>query len=239
MDQERWQQARLIPTTGISGQDEQEMRATSALLAVISAVKEFGSTLLKPLGAPSGTITTFIEVHFDLADGRRLRPDGVIRVTRGSKEWTTLVEVKTNSSDLVREQVESYLDVARENEFDAVLTISNQLAPSENVHPVEVDKRKIRKVALHHLSWTEVLSIAVAQRVHRGVSDPDQAWILAELIRYLEHPRSGALDFADMGAAWVGVREALTAGTLRSSAKYCRRHRSRRRFARKPMSGVR
>ncbi len=30
MDQARWQQARLIPTTGISGQDEQEMRATKS-----------------------------------------------------------------------------------------------------------------------------------------------------------------------------------------------------------------
>jgi len=49
------------------------------------------------------------------------------------------------------------------------------------------------------------------------VSDPDQAWILGELIRYLEHPRSGALDFADMGATWVAVRESVAAGTLRSN----------------------
>jgi len=55
--------------------------------------------------------------------------------------------------------------------------------------------------------------------VHRGVSDPDQAWILGELIRYLEHPKSGALDFSDMGAAWVPVREAMAAGTLRANDK--------------------
>ncbi len=79
MDQARWQQARLIPTTGISGQDEQEMRATSALLAVVSSVKEFGAAVLRPLDAPAGTIATFIEVQFNLADGRKVRPDGVIR----------------------------------------------------------------------------------------------------------------------------------------------------------------
>src|SRR5262249_1198613 len=61
--------------------------------------------------------------------------------------------------------------------------------------------------------------IAVQQRVFRGVSDPDQAWILEELIRYLEHPKSGALDFGDMGASWVPVREAVHAGTLRASDK--------------------
>ena len=192
---------------------------TSALLAVVSSVKEFGAAVLRPIGAPAGTISTFIEVEFQMADGRKARPDGVIRVTRGTKIWTALVEVKTGSSDLAREQVETYLDVARDNAFDAVLTISNQIAPSESIHPVEVDKRKLKRVALFHLSWAEVLSIAVAQRVHRGVSDPDQAWILAELIRYLEHPRSGALDFSDMGASWVGVREALSAGTLRPADK--------------------
>jgi len=56
-------------------------------------------------------------------------------------------------------------------------------------------------------------------KVHRGIADPDQAWILGELIRYLEHPRSGALEFDDMGASWVAVRDAVSRGTLRASDK--------------------
>jgi hypothetical protein len=55
------------------------------------------------------------------------------------------------------------------------------------------------------------------QKEYRGVADPDQAWILGELIRYLEHPRSGAMEFSDMGAAWVPVRDVIGAGTLRPS----------------------
>lgn len=70
-------------------------------------------------------------------------------------------------------------------------------------------------MALHHMSWTEVLTEAVMQKVHRGVADPDQAWILGELIRYLEHPRSGALEFEDMGPSWVTLRDAVASGTLR------------------------
>lgn len=148
-----------------------------------------------------------------------IRPDGLIRATRGQVQWTALVEVKTSTNDLGREQIESYLDLARDNNFNAVLTISNQLAPSSDVHPVDVDKRKLKKVSLHHLSWAEVVSAAVVERVHHGVTDPEQAWILAELIRYLQHPRSGAVDFVDMGGAWVQAREAVVAGTLRSSDK--------------------
>lgn len=52
-----------------------------------------------------------------------------------------------------------------------------------------------------------------------GVADPDQAWILGELIRYLEHPRSGALEFEDMGETWVPVRQAVASGTLRATDK--------------------
>ncbi len=217
MTEASWQPARLIPTSGISGPDEQETRATSALLAVLPVVRDLATTLLRPFGAPPGTIETFIEVPLLHADGRTIRPDGLVRISRGQKRWTALVEVKTGNNVLGREQVESYLDIAKDNGFDAVVTISNQIAPATGVHPVEVDKRKIRKVALHHLSWAEILSAAVLQRVHHGVADPEQAWILAELIRYLEHPRSGALDFTDMGPSWVPVREAVLSGTLRAN----------------------
>lgn len=219
LDTDGWQAARLIPTSGINGQDEAERRATSALLAVLHAVREFRQALLKPLGAPAGNLECFIEVPFTLSDARTAFPDGLLHVTRGKTSWTALLEVKTGSAQLQRDQVENYLDVAREEGFDSVVTISNQLAPAPGVHPVRVDRRKLRKVTLHHLSWAEVVTAAVQTRVHRGVDDPDQAWILGELIRYLEHPRSGALDFDDMGPNWVAVRDATVAGTIRTTDK--------------------
>lgn len=213
-----WNEARLIPTSGISGADEQERRATSALLAVMSAVREFGRGLTQPLGAPAAALQTFIEVPFVLGD-KRIYPDGLIRATRGQRSWTALVEVKTGTNELAVEQLEMYLDVAKDNGYQALITISNQIPAIAGQHPTKVDRRKLKNVALHHWSWTQVLSEAVMQKEHRGVADPEQAWILGELIRYLEHPRSGALEFDDMGASWVAVRDAVAAGTLRPSDK--------------------
>jgi hypothetical protein len=63
-----------------------------------------------------------------------------------------LVEVKTGGNQLAVEQLENYLDIAREQGYDAVLTISNEIPPMAGQHPTKVDKRKVRKVALHHLS---------------------------------------------------------------------------------------
>lgn len=218
MAEQSWHEARLIPTSGINGAEEQERRATSALLAVMTAVKEYGRAIVKPLGAPAGTIETYIEVPFLLGE-KKLYPDGLIRVSRGAKSWTALVEVKTGSNELATEQLENYLDIAREQGFDAVITISNEIPAIAGLHPTKVDKRKLRKVALHHLAWTQVLAEAVMQKEFRGVADPDQAWILGELIRYLEHSRSGAMEFDDMGESWTAVRDAVAAGTLRPADK--------------------
>jgi hypothetical protein len=216
MVEDSWLAARLIPTSGINGADEQERRATSALLAVMSVVREFGRALTQPFGAPAGPLHTYIEVPFTLGDAKFF-PDGLVRVTRGQRQWTALVEVKTGGNELQAEQLERYLDIAREQGFDALITISNEIPPMPGQHPTSVDKRKLKKISLHHLPWSEVLTIAVMQKEYRGIADPDQAWVLGELIRYLEHPRSGALEFGDMGSTWVQLRDAVGAGTLRAT----------------------
>jgi hypothetical protein len=211
-----WMPARLIPVAGIRGQEEQEIRGASSLLAVMGAVDEFGKNLLREIGAPAGRISTFTEIPLKTADGKTLRPDGAILVERGKTSWRCLVEVKTNNAPLRAEQVNSYLDLAREHGFDALLTISNQITAGPEDIPVDVDGRKLRRVGLVHLSWWRILTEAVLQHQHRGVKDPDQAWILNELIAYLEHEKSGAVGFEDMGKHWVSVRNAARDGTTRS-----------------------
>lgn len=210
-----WMPARLIPVAGIQGQEEQEIRGASSLLAVMRAVDEFGRNILKEIGAPAGRISTFTEVPLKTQDGKTLRPDGAIVVERGKTSWRCLVEVKTDNVPLKAEQVNAYLDLAREHGFDSLVTISNQITAGPEDVPVEVDGRKLRSVKLMHLSWWRILTEAVLQHQHRGIKDPDQAWILNELIVYLEHEKSGAVGFEDMGKQWVSVRNAARDGTLR------------------------
>lgn len=217
-DRDGWTRARLIPTVGIRGQDEQEKRATSSLLAVMHAVPEFAHALLKPLGAPKGTVTTYTEVQFKDADGKTHIPDGAIVVERGKTRWSCLVEVKTSGAALKADQVSRYLDVARTNGIDAVWTISNDITSDATHSPVVVDKRKLRTVALVHRSWWRILTEAIVQHRHRGISDPDQAWLLGELITYLDDERSGASGFSDMGENWVAVRNGAGDRTLRHTA---------------------
>jgi hypothetical protein len=183
----------------------------------MGAVPDFGRALLSNLGAPRGRISTYAEVHLKDADGKLSIPDGAIVVERGKTRWCSLVEVKTGGAPLRGEQVSRYLDMARENGFDAVLTLSNQITPKATDSPVTLDRRKVRSVGLFHLSWWRVITEAIVQHRHRGIEDPDQAWILGELIAYLDHESSGASGFQDMGDKWVKVRNAAGNGTLRAS----------------------
>jgi hypothetical protein len=215
--EDEWRPARLIPTTGIGGQDEQEERATSSLLAVMGAVPQFGRAILDHLDAPGGRLTTFTEIRFVDADTKLSIPDGALVVERGKTRWVCLVEVKTAGASLRVDQVERYLELARVNGFDAVLTISNDIASSPTESPTAIDPRKAKKVALRHLSWWQVMTEARIQHKHRGITDSDQAWILGELIAYLDHERAGAGGFDDMGDRWVAVRDGGREGTLKPS----------------------
>ena len=217
-----WQRARLIPVSGIKSEQEAEMRATSALLAVLEAVRDLSTAIFSPLGASRAQraeVLCYTEVPFKIGTGKSTsRPDGLVQVAYGKATWTALVEVKTGTATLDAEQINAYWDIAREQNFDAVITISNEIAAAKDVHPTEGLKvRSNSRVKVHHFSWTALLSTCEVIKEHRGVEDPDQAWILGELIRYLGHPNSGATAFDDMGADWVTVRDGARDDGLRKT----------------------
>lgn len=211
------QGARLIPVSGIASEKEAEQRAASALLAVLTIVRDLSVELLSPLGASKAhraTVEAFTEPVYTLGN-KRIRPDGLVRVSFGKSEWTCFVEVKTGEAKLETEQLNDYWDLARQEKIDHILTISNEIPPTPNVHPAAGLKvRSNSRVKISHLSWTAILTTAVRLKQHRGVEDPEQAWILGELIRYLEHPASGALAFTDMGPNWAAIRDAARSNNL-------------------------
>ncbi|MEX2374411.1 MAG: stress response protein [Dehalococcoidia bacterium] len=214
---EAWHPARLIPTAGIKGTREQEQRATSALLSVMKAVPEFGRELLDDLGAPSGKRTkldTYVEVSLDDGNGGVVRPDGAIVADSGNRRWCALVEVKTGDNQSRTEQVLAYVDAAIREGFDGVLMIDNTILGGAQDVPVEIPKAKLRKVSVWQLSWWRIVTEAILQHDYRGVSDPDQAWILSELIAYLSHERSGVAQLGDMGPSWVPTRDGARHNTL-------------------------
>ncbi|WP_037618902.1 TerD family protein [Streptomyces aureus] len=213
-ENESWRDARLFPASALKSDRERETRATSVLLSVMAQVPEFGRRLTAAFGAPAGRMETFTEVTLPHGDSPR-RPDGVIRVERAGKLWTALVETKTNGSALRAEQVQAYMDIAARRGYEAVITLSNDVAlEGSPLVEVKIDKRRKHKVALWHLSWAEVAHQAQLLIRHEGVGNGAHAWLLQELLHYLRHENSGCHGFQNMGPAWVPVRNGIDDETL-------------------------
>lgn len=198
--------ARLIPSVADTSR---EVRVTSSLLATWMVVPAFADSILRLCNGLTGTrkkITCYTEVVFRGETGKRkFRPDGLVVVTSGSRSWSALVESKVGNAALSAEQIECYLDLAKANGIDAVITLSNQFALVPSHHPVPIAKTKLRNVSLFHFSWHAVLSQAVLIAQNNQVEDPEQAYILEELLRYLKHEASGVVKFTQMGPCWRQV----------------------------------
>ncbi|WP_406719129.1 TerD family protein [Streptomyces althioticus] len=213
-ENESWRQARLFPVSVLKSDRDREMRATSVLLSVMAQVPEFSRRLTAAFGAPAGRMETFTEVSLPHGDSPR-RPDGVIRVERAGKLWTALVETKTNGNALKADQVQAYMDIAARRGYEAVITLTNDVAlEGSPLVDVKIDKRRKHKVALWHLSWAEVAHQAQMLIRHEGVGNAAHAWLLQELLHYLQHENSGCHGFQNMGPAWVPVRNGIDDETL-------------------------
>ncbi|XUM04916.1 TerD family protein [Streptomyces venezuelae ATCC 10712] len=213
-ENDTWRPARLFPVPSYKSDREREVRATSVLLSVMAEVPEFGRRLTAGFGAPAGRMQTFTEVSLPHGDSPR-RPDGVIRTERAGKLWTALVETKTNGNPLKSEQVQNYMDIAARRGYEAVITLSNDVAlEGSPLVEVKTDGRRKHKVSLWHLSWAEVAHQAQMLIRHEGVGNAAHAWLLQELLHYLQHDNSGCHGFQNMGPSWVPVRNGIDTETL-------------------------
>lgn len=200
-------EARLIP---VLADTSKENRATSVFLSCLMAVHEFGSRLLGTVGERVGTranVECFTEVVLANNPKKADRPDGLIVVQVGKRRWTALVEAKIGNAELDAGQIERYLDIAKSNKIDAVITISNQLAALPTHHPVQLPKRKLRSLKIYHWSWMHILTQATLILDTEDVLDHDQRYILNEMVRYFHHESSGAQHFNSMNSEWKEVAQ--------------------------------
>lgn len=194
--------ARLIPVA-----TKPELRNTCVTCAMLIAVEEFAEALLGALGAPTGKrakTQVWVEPVFKSAKNEvKDRPDALIVVDNGRRKWRALVEAKAKNADLDSPQIEKYLDIAKPQGIDAVITISNQFVATPTQSPCDINRQKLKKVELFHWSWSFLQTEAKIQLSKSAVSDPDQAYMLDQYVRYLEHDSAGVSEFEQMGKDWV------------------------------------
>lgn len=205
--------ARLFPVLATTSK---EGRTTSIVLACISKIEEFGSELLQSVGKRVGKrsrIETYTEIVFKNEKVQiKDRPDGLIILTTGSKEWRALVEAKVGNSELGADQVEKYRDLAKDHGLDCVITISNQFATLPEHHPVEDVRKSRSKIPVFHWSWMSILTTTDILLNRDSVADEDQRLLLNELRRFLTHESAGVKGFDRMPPEWAEINRLVSAG---------------------------
>ncbi|MDP2120470.1 MAG: hypothetical protein Q8K28_11255 [Hoeflea sp.] len=206
------ERARLFP---ILADTSKEGRTLSILLSCMESVDDFGKSLLADLGIKSGArakLETYTEVVLKKGGEKTLRPDGLLILKAASKNWTALVEAKVGNSELTSEQLDSYLEIAKLNGIDALITISNQFSPLPAHHPVQLSAASLKKATVLHWSWMYILTQATLQLGNGDIEDKEQRIILNEMVRFLSHPSAGVKSFEQMPASWTTIANTVQSG---------------------------
>ncbi|WP_169730790.1 hypothetical protein [Leisingera aquimarina] len=206
--------ARLFP---VLAETNRERRVTSIFLAVLTQVPPLATEILASLGQRVGTrtrISTFTEVVLKEKTDQDCRPDGLIVLESGSRRWTALVETKIAKNDLSDDQVVRYVELARANGVDAVITISNQFVSRADHSPVSVPKKLLRKTELFHWSWSWLATQCELLSLQGSVEDAEQSFLMDELMEFLGHPSTGVERFTQMGSEWKGLVQAVSNETV-------------------------
>ena len=193
-----------------------EGRTTSILLACLSRIDEFARELLKPIGISVGkrtVIECWTEIVFrgERSAGKD-RPDGLIIVRQGKREWRCLIESKVGTAELSAEQIDRYRSIAKDYGLDCVLTISNQFATRSEHHPLEAVRKIRSKIPVYHWSWMFVLTSADLLVKTESIGDRDQHLLLEELRRFLTHESAGVKGFDRMPSEWTELNKHISAG---------------------------
>lgn len=210
--------ARLIP---VVSESNREHRLLSPVLAAMAIVPEFAKCILERLDFRAGSRTTtkaLTEVVFKGVEKSHNRPDGLLVVDTGRQQFRVLIEAKTKNAELNDEQVTRYVELARDNGIDAVLTISNQFAATPSHSPVKVPARLLKRVKLYHISWSFIQTTLDLLLGDGAITDPDCILVMREVQRYLAHESSGISGFTQMNKEWREVVKSIAGGAkLRKS----------------------
>ena len=201
----RGNRARLFPSLKATNK---EQIAVSTLLATFHIVPELLGQLIKDVGlriTDKTKFKTFTEVNLSKETASKInRPDGYLYI-KNRNEWSALIEAKVGNSKLDPEQICRYLEAAKINNIDAIITISNEFSPRVVQSPVNIPKKFLNKVTLYHFSWRLILSEASLLKRDNELEDREKSYVIEELIRFLRDDSVGNKSFSMMPPSWTSI----------------------------------
>jgi len=174
-------------------------------------VKEFRNIIFKHIKLPrSGKFYYLTEVSFPELSKSRI--DGLIIVIKSGKLSNAVIfEMKKESNQIEKKQLEEYLSLAQKLRIPNVVTVSNEYVSEPTESPIDI--RVSKKINLVHFSWTYLLTIGriLLFKNENNIEDEDQVEIMREVLFYFESEKSGVKGFNKMSPEWKTLTENILA----------------------------
>jgi hypothetical protein len=198
--------ARLIPAAASTAR---ERFACSVLMASLHVVQPFARAFFREIGWKLGSwahVVGYTEPVFKKqAAGLNYRPDGLLVLHTGRRERRLLIETKIGSAKIDPGQLADYAQIARLNDVEAIVTVSNELSAHPTHHPYDIP-RELKNIPIFHWSWPSLVTLG--ERVlwdEDDNFDQEQDYILREIIRYFDHETAGVSLNMQMCPDWADV----------------------------------
>jgi hypothetical protein len=204
--------SRLIP---VLRDGNKEDRATSVLLAAIRGIPKFAQILLHTAGQRVGVrskVQCYSQVVLLEPKEGKLRPDGFVTIEKSSNSWSALIESKIGGAALEKEQILSYVELAKKNDVNAIITISNEFTAQPTNHPIKLNSNEKKKIEIYHWSWLSILTTALLLQDSGDIEDLSQRFLLDEFIRFFEHDSAGVKGFTQMNSEWKELVQKVQSG---------------------------
>ena len=190
-----------------------EMALASVILSALRLIKEFRKLVLSSAKMlSSGSIHVYTEVSFSQYPASRV--DGMLFVVKGGViKDAALFEMKNGNNELVQEQIDKYVNLAKTYDIPKLITVSNQFVSEPSQSPLNI--RNTNSFSSYHFSWSYLLTMAniLLFDNETNISDKDQIEIMKEVVQYLENKKSGVCGFNQMKPGWKSVVEKINSGT--------------------------
>ncbi len=200
--------ARLIPQT----KSHSEMTLTSIFLSGLRLIDEFAKMFFTE-AKMSRIGKTYVYTEVVFSDYENCRFDGLlIKVAGGKVKDATIFEMKNKTNLIQKDQIESYIEVAKALKIPRIVSVSNEFVSNPSQYPIPIKTPK--SVNLFHFSWSYILTLAHVLLFDNStnIEDEDQVRIMKEIVYYLESDMAGVSGFTKMKQGWKETVQKINSG---------------------------
>jgi len=210
--------ARLIPVY----KPGDEIALTSVFLSSLRLIKEFKKYFFSEVKLiSSGELYVYTEVVFPQFKDSRI--DGLIIVVKGGEiKDAAILEMKNKNCLLEQNQIEKYIQIARELNIPKIITVSNEFVSEPTQSPLNI--RIPKSIQMFHFSWSYILTLAhhiLLFENENNIKDEDQVEIMKEVVAYFENSVTGVCGFSQMKAGWTELVDKMNSGVRLKQADPC------------------